>query len=446
MRLLLTALVAIMAACAPDALAQTKAPISLPRTQEGHPDFGGVWSSWFLTPLERPKDVTSLIVSESEAKQIAAKRLSRAASADGGVGVDPDSRWSGVDNLLQINGEYRSSLITEPVDGKLPYTETGKRMLEVTDARFSAPVDDPEIRAQSERCLGIAGIPPMNLFPNFNMRLIILSHDAMMLHSEEGMDTRIIPINALHRPAGVANYLGDSVAWWEGDTLAVETLGVDVEPEDEIVLPTSRVLERFSLLGPDELLYRFTVEDPVIYDKPWSAEFTMRRSTLRVFEYACHEADESLRAMLMGARVAERHPKKEEKNPAATRIAIEVICGPVGRCPSYSLELLPEGQFRYEGKRDAAPMGVRDSNLGAAAFARAEAAFSAAKWSDMPDTVKPDKEGPCLLDAPFVRITRNAPGEADKTMNYNLGCDSKAAHDLYVGLLAILPRPATGSR
>lgn len=429
--------------------AETPATASaIPRLPDGHPDFGGYWSSWFLTPLERPKDIKALIVSEGEARQIAAKRLSGAANADGGVGVDPDSRWSGVDNLLQINGQYRSSQITDPEDGKLPYTDEGQRIVDQSNDFFDLPTDDPEMRGQSERCMGNAGIPPIGLLPNFNMRQIIVSRGAMLLHSEEGMDTRIIRINSPHRPAGVANYLGDSIAWWEGDALTVETIGVEVEPQEAVVLPTSRVIERFILLGPDELLYRFTVDDPILYAKPWSAEFTMKRTKLRMFEYACHEDDQSLRGMLMGARIVERKPKPKPKakgeaeaKPPATRIALEVICGPIGRCASYRLELLADGQYRYEGVRDADPMGVRDSNLGAAAFARAEAAFTAANWEKMKETVEPDKPGPCALDAPYVRITRNARGDADKTLNYNLGCDSKSAHELFDALLAVMPRP-----
>jgi hypothetical protein len=151
--------------------------------------------------------------------------------------------------------------------------------------------------------------------------------------------------------------------------------------------------------------------------------------------------------MLMGARVDELRPKKTDAEKLApTRISVEVICGPAGRCSSYSLELLPDGQFRYEGKRDVDPIGVRDGNLGPEAFAKAEAAFTVAKWMDMPDVVKPDKEGSCRTDAPFVRIARNADGKTDKTVSYNLGCDSKVAHALYDTLLTIMPRPVAVGR
>ena len=89
---------------------------------------------------------------------------------------------------------------------------------------------------------------------------------------------------------------------------------------------------------------------------------------------------------------------------------------------------------------------MRDSNLGTAAISQLEAVFRAAKWTEVPDTVKPDKDGPFALDAPFVRITRNAAGDADKSLNYNLGCEAKAPHALFEALLAVMPRPTAGAQ
>jgi hypothetical protein len=311
--------VAIMFACvlatgAPG-LAQTPpSPAAIPRTVDGHPDFGGFWSSWFLTPLERGKGVKALVVSKGEAKKIAADRIEKARTADGGVGVDPDSRWSGVDNLLEINGEYRTSRIIDPPDGKLPLTREGKKLAALWDKRFETDPDGPEMRATSERCMANAGIPPMGVMPNFNMRQFIQLADTLVIYSEEGLDTRIIPFAARHRPPGVAGPLGDSIARWEGDAVVIETTGVVVEPDGNLIVrPESRVSEHFELLGPDVLLYRFSVDDAVMYAKPWTAEYVMRRSSLPMFEYACHEADESLRSMLTAARFAEGKKKPKAK-------------------------------------------------------------------------------------------------------------------------------------
>jgi hypothetical protein len=315
MRVLTAAAMAagLFVACSPSASAQAAASAqapAIPRTIDGHPDFGGIWSSWFLTPLERGKGVSHLIVSEPEARKLAAARIEKARTADGGVGVDPDSRWSGVDNFLEIGGQYRTSRIVDPPDGRLPLTAEGKQIADATDKRFDLPPDGPEMRGTSERCMANAGIPPMGIMPNFNMRQVIQTPGAVVIYSEEGLDTRIIPFTSAHRPRGVAGPLGDSIARWDGEALVVETVGVEVEPDGHLIVrPEARVVERLQFLGADELLYRFTVEDPYVYVRPWAAEYTMKRSKLMMYEYACHEADESLYSMLMAARLDALKPK-----------------------------------------------------------------------------------------------------------------------------------------
>jgi len=314
MRIAILAMTCLMASTA--ASAQAPSSTDIPRTTDGHPDFGGFWSSWFLTPMERGKGVKTLVVDKAEAKKMAAERLEKARTL-GKVGVDPDSRWSGVDNLLEIHGEYRTSRVVEPADGQLPLTPAAKKLAAKWEKQDGLPPDGPEMRFTSERCMANAGVPPMEVMPNFNMRQIVQTGDTAVIYSEEGLDTRIIPFGSAHGPPGVAGPLGDAIARWDGDTLVVETTGVQVEPDGNlIVMPASRVIERFSFLNADEILYRFTVEDPALYTKPWAAEYTMKRSKLPMFEYACHEADQSLPSMLLAARLAEA---RKAAKPAATR-------------------------------------------------------------------------------------------------------------------------------
>src|SRR5690606_16375693 len=106
---------------------------------------------------------------------------------------------------------------------------------------------------------------------------------------------------------------GSSSGRWEGDTLVVETAGYEERDRFRIspgstfaISPSTRITERFTLIGSDEMLYRHTVEDPVIYSRPWTAESVMRRDSGPVMEFACHEGNYSLSGILAGARAAER--------------------------------------------------------------------------------------------------------------------------------------------
>jgi hypothetical protein len=112
------------------------------------------------------------------------------------------------------------------------------------------------------------------------------------------------------------------VGRWEGDTLVTETVGF--KPKEAVrvdfgffayISTNAKVTERFTLAGPDEILYEFSVEDPVAYTQPWKGELTFRRSSDRIYEYACHEGNHSVPNILQGAREMERQGLK----PAVTR-------------------------------------------------------------------------------------------------------------------------------
>ena len=73
-----------------------------------------------------------------------------------------------------------------------------------------------------------------------------------------------------------------------------------------IVRPEAKLIERLNLVSPDELHYQFTVEDPLIYTRPWMAGYGMKRSAIQTLEGACHEHNYSMAYMLSGAREVER--------------------------------------------------------------------------------------------------------------------------------------------
>jgi hypothetical protein len=278
---------------------------SIPRTADGRPDFSGQWSTAFITSTGRMQGAKSVVVSDEEAKQISRGFVDFANSPAAGTLVDPDFYVAGVDQLLRVKGEWRTSLITSPSTGVQNYTPEGKKMNAQRLAWNDLPADGPEMRGLFERCIVGIGSAPLTTVPGTLIRQVVQTADHIVIASD-GNDTRIIGVNATPRPAGLTAMLGDSVAHWEGDVLVVHTTGLTGQIHKQIITrPQSRVVERFELIGTDELFYQFTVEDTAIYAEPFSAELVLKRSSDQVFEYACHEGNYSMTNILQAARVAD---------------------------------------------------------------------------------------------------------------------------------------------
>ncbi len=212
--------------------------------------------------------------------------------------------------LTRVDGEWRTSWITDPPSGKLPLTDEGKRL---RDTPYS--LSDPESRNPWERCLVGTGLAPMWSVPVENIRQIVQTPANLVIYTEEGADTRIIGIGASHRPAAIKSRLGDSTARWESDVLVVETLNqidnyAPFATMPQSVRVQSRIVERFSLLSPDEILYRFTIEDPALYSAPWSAEYSFHREHTTAYENGCHEGNYSLPSILRAERLNEARQAK----------------------------------------------------------------------------------------------------------------------------------------
>jgi hypothetical protein len=305
-------LVLAIAAASP-ALAQEP----IPRTPDGRPDFSGTWTSAF-TPqaMERVAGATTLVVSEEEANKLVAALQARRAANKSPV-YDPDDDTITVTDLPRIGGEWRTSVVTEPADGKLPLTPEWRGRAQQNGefmqrhGRGLTLTEGPEELPYNERCFGGAGRAPLSPAPIEVLRQIVQTADHLMIYSETLFgETRIARIGARPAPAAIVSFNGDSIARWEGDELVVETTGMsDARPVrggSIVVRANARVTERFSLTSADTILYRFTVEDPQVYTAAWSAEFELGRSGARIFESACHEANYGLANILSGARETER--------------------------------------------------------------------------------------------------------------------------------------------
>ena len=301
-----------------------------PRTAYGAPDLQGIWSSASITTLERdPALGNTLSVGAEEAQRIEASAAFNVLSEDDNAPSDPnrspptdgdtDAGYNAfwIDpgtRMAQIGSEYRTSFIVDPANGQIPYTQaSGMAFMEYVR---TVGYDGPEQRPLGERCMvgfGSSGGPPMLPVLYNNHYQIVQSEDYVMVLAEMNHDARIIRLGSTHMGEDFNPWLGDSIGYWEGDTLVVET--TNFHPQQSfrfaikhvLYLPQSaKVTERFTRTGPKSILYEFTVEDSEAYTQPWSAQIPFRIATGSMYEYACHEGNYALPGILAGARFEER--------------------------------------------------------------------------------------------------------------------------------------------
>ncbi len=138
-----------------------------------------------------------------------------------------------------------------------------------------------------------------------NLKRIVQTESHVMILVEMVHDARIVRLNAEHASPDIRGWLGDSVGHWEGDTLVIDTTNFNDRPVLAGASRNLHVVERFSRIDEDTLLYQFTVDDPTVWTAPWSGEYIWPATASRVYEYACHEANYSFGGILRGARVLE---------------------------------------------------------------------------------------------------------------------------------------------
>jgi hypothetical protein len=318
------ALTTLLAAAAAQA-----GPYRAPRTSFGAPDLQGIWTNTSATMLQRPPPLKTLNVTEAEAAAYEAMFRKFLGGLASDAPIDPKApapkATDEVDNadwlemnlkLARVNGQIRSSWIVDPPDGRLPFTEAGRAASKASAKREDTAFDGPEVRPTAERCLTAIGSPegPPMLNTGFNAHYqIVQTRDAVTILVEMNHDVRIVRLgDRRHPPQSVTRWMGDSVGWWDGDTLVVET--ANLNPKAEVwtlgggyfYSPMAKVVERFTRTAPDQLLYEFTIDDPATFTRPWRGEMPMRAAKGPIYEYACHEGNYSLPNILAGARAQER--------------------------------------------------------------------------------------------------------------------------------------------
>ena len=295
----------------------------IPRTPNGKPDLQGIWSNATQTPLERPAEygtIGFLTLQQREEQERQWRQVieNRAQPSDPNRDAPQEGRNVGgynnfwVDrgtNVIEINGEFRTSIIVDPDNGQIPYQENwrGKNLTAQLRAMPGVePYDGPELRPLGERCLlsfGSSSGPPMMPVMYNNNYQIVQTEDYIMIMVEMVHDARIIRLNDSHR-TDYAKWMGDSIGHWQGDTLVVETIGLHPYQSRWGFTDNVKVTERFDLLEGNKIRYNFTVEDPMVYTRSWTGEVAMNRRPAgdRMYEYACHEGNYAFPGILGGAR------------------------------------------------------------------------------------------------------------------------------------------------
>ena len=357
-------LTVVCLALAPVAAAQNS---DIPRMVNGHPDLSGTYDVSTLTPMVRRSEYgDKRFLTEEEAAEIAQAALDRDiasnAASDPNRGAPPqggDGSPGAAGNVggynsfwidrgtgaFQIDGEWRTSILIDPPNGRFPPASEERRAAQRAraEARRAAtaagtprargrandgtaywleagldapgPYDDMEQRPFAERCLlsfsSTAGPPMMPALYN-NHKRIVQGEDTVVILVEMVHDARIVRMNAEHDPPEIQKWLGDSIGWWEDDTLVVETTNFRDRPAYSQGSKNMKVTERFRMESADKLIYTFTVEDASVWSAPFTGEYAWPRSDNKVFEYACHEANYALEGIMHGARLLEAEFRGEK--------------------------------------------------------------------------------------------------------------------------------------
>ena len=325
------------------AAAPKKKAWTAPLAADGHPDLSGVWEHNAATPLERPDELAGRAVLTDDEMARLKQKAAELFDGNGDAAFGDAVYIAALHNVLgarkgftsrdTATGDYnsfwivgrwfenRTSLITDPPDGKLPpmTADAQQRQTEIAERRKVHPFDGPEDIALGERC--ITGNVPMIGAGYNNYYQIVQSPTHVAVNMEMRHDSRMVAVgNQPHLPSNVRLWLGDPVGRWEGDTFVVDSTNFRRDAatgrasSDQLHL-----IERFTRVGPETLKYVVTVDDPGTYTKPWTATLFMKSTKDQIYEYACHEGNEAMYGTLNGTRVQERKALANKSKSTGSR-------------------------------------------------------------------------------------------------------------------------------
>ena len=319
---------AVAAAPAPTARTSTAKPWTT-KTPDGQIDLQGFWTNSTYTPLERDPKITNEYYTPEEFEE----RVKRQATADleqTEPGTNADVHYDFAQfglrrSLSAYSKNLRTSLIVDPPDGRMPPRvgaagAAGAGGRGARGARGAAAAggagrgggragqyDRVQNLPNGTRCItsGGAGPPMMDAGYNANYQIVQGPGNVLIL-TEMIHDVRIIPLdNRPAPPAGYRGWMGYSRGRWEGNTLVVETTNYNGRLPFRGSSADLKVTERFRRDSEEQITYRFTVEDPSVWTRPWTAESYLEKTNGPIFEHACHEGNYGVANTLAGARLAE---------------------------------------------------------------------------------------------------------------------------------------------
>lgn len=315
-----------------------------PRTLDGQPDLQGVWLNRSATPLERPRALEGRAFLTDEEVNELRKRADRLFGGNavndfaGGDNVflaaltnperyiPPNGRSTGgADEMIEREFENRTSLISDPPDGRIPpMTAEGRERSARTPPLAAGPGQrppaGPEDFSNAMRCITY-GVPRLGL-NNVNSAgplgyyQILQAPGYVVLMLEAIHEARIIPLgDRPHLPRSIRQWTGDSRGRWEGNTLVVDTTNFSPRSNFMGSAENLHLIERLTRVAPDTINYEITISDPTTWTKPWTAVIRLKQRHERIYEYACHEGNYMMDSMLAGARAEERAEQAARKEP-----------------------------------------------------------------------------------------------------------------------------------
>jgi hypothetical protein len=297
---------------------------TMPRTADGQPDIQGVWANNTITPLERPKQFGGrATMTEAE---LASVKANARKLLDGGdafffdelftAALEGRERFKSTDTqtgnydqtwLSERVFDERTSLIIDPPDGRLPAPAAGfaqRAQARADAARQRGPADRAQDLNLTTRCVHF-GTP--NLTPGYQSYFAFTqSPDTVVMRMEMIHDFRVIPLDGRpHLSKAIKQYQGDARGRWEGDTLVVDTTNFSPQANFRGSTDGLHLVEKFRRTADDTLEYYVTIDDPTVWSRPWTAMIPLKRTGEEMFEFACHEGNYGLPAILRGARAQE---------------------------------------------------------------------------------------------------------------------------------------------
>jgi len=313
----------------------SSAPYSPPRTAWGDPDLQGIWPGTDMVgvPFERPEQFgTRLFLTDAELKTRQAQADKQAeldvlefdlnkppaeivALGDVGGVTSPPPHW-----LERGVPSRQSSLVVDPANGRLPaMTPDGVERQKGSGGTYRKQTgwNNASELSPYDRCItrGVVGSMMPVVYNNGNE--IVQAPGYVAFRNEMIHETRIIPLDGRPTPpASVKSYMGQSRGHFEGNTLVVRTTNLNgrtgMQGNGTMLISSDQaeLEERFTPLSADVLQYELTVKDPKTWTQPWKVSFPLKRdSEYQIFEYACHEGNNSMRNILSGSRADEKAGK-----------------------------------------------------------------------------------------------------------------------------------------